>query len=193
MAGMAVNSFMVPLGTPAPEFSLPRADGAGEVALKDLADAPAVLVAFLCNHCPYVQHVESAFGALTREYAQRGLATVGICPNDIASHPDDDPSHLLAQAERAGFTFPYLIDEDQQVALAYRAACTPDLYLYDAARRLAYRGQFDGSRPRGAEPPTGASLRAAADLVLAGAPVPEPHHPSVGCSIKWKPGNDPTT
>lgn len=136
MAGMAVNSFMVPLGTPAPEFSLPRADGAGEVALKDLADAPALLVAFLCNHCPYVQHIESAFGGFTREYAERGLATVGICANDIASHPDDDPPHLVAQAERAGFTFPYLIDTDQQVALAYRAACTPDLYLYDAARRL---------------------------------------------------------
>jgi peroxiredoxin len=192
MGGMAVNSFMVPLGTPAPDFSLPRADGGGDVTLKDFADAPALLVVFLCNHCPYVKHVESAFGAFASEYAGKGLATVGICPNDVASYPDDAAPHLVAQAKRAGFTFPYLVDESQQVALAYRAACTPDFFLYDAQRRLVYRGQFDGSRPRTGQVPTGASLRAAADLVLAGEPVPEPHDPSTGCSIKWKPGNDPT-
>jgi peroxiredoxin len=188
---MAVNSFMVPLGTPAPEFSLPRADGGGEVSLKDLGDPPALLVAFLCNHCPYVRHIESAFGAFASEYADKGLATVGICANDVASYPDDDAPRLVAQARRAGFGFPYLVDESQQVALAYRAACTPDLFLYDARRRLAYRGQFDGSRPNRGQAPTGASLRAAADLVLAGQPVPEPHDPSVGCGIKWKPGVDP--
>jgi peroxiredoxin len=182
---------MVPLGTPAPEFSLPRADGAGDVSLKDLADAPALLVAFLCNHCPYVQHIESAFGAFTSEYAGKGLATVGICTNDVASYPDDAAPKLVEQAGRAGFTFPYLVDEDQQVGLAYRAACTPDLFLYDSQRRLVYRGQFDGSRPHRDQAATGASLRAAADLVLAGEPVPEPHDPSVGCSIKWKPGVDP--
>ncbi|MPZ27314.1 MAG: redoxin domain-containing protein [Micromonosporaceae bacterium] len=188
---MAVHSFMAPLGSPAPDFTLPRAGGEGEVRLADLADAPALLVAFLCNHCPYVQHVESAFGAFTDEYAGRGLATVGICSNDVASYPDDDRPHLVAQAKRAGFSFPYLVDEDQQVALAYRAACTPDFYLYEGQRRLVYRGQFDGSRP-GRQAPTGSSLRAAADLALAGQPVPEPHHPSVGCGIKWRPGNDPS-
>jgi hypothetical protein len=139
-----------------------------------------------------VQHIESAFGALTREYAPRGLATVGICTNDTASYPDDEPAHLQEQAKRASFDFPYLVDTDQQVALAYRAACTPDLFLYDRQRALAYRGQFDGSRPRSGQAATGASLRAALDLVLAGQPVPEPHDPSVGCGIKWKPGNEPT-
>lgn len=182
---------MVPVGSPAPEFSLPRADGGGEVALKDFADSPALLVAFLSNHCPYVQHVESAFGAFATEYAGKGLAVVGISANDVANYPDDAPPQLAAQAKRAGFTFPYLFDEDQQVARAYRAACTPDFFLYDAGRRLAYRGQFDGSRPKTGQTPTGASLRAAADLVLAGQPVPEPHDPSTGCSIKWKPGNQP--
>lgn len=188
---MAVNSFMVPLGTPAPDFTLPRADGGGQVALRDLRDAPALLVAFLCNHCPYVQHVEKALGALTAEYADKGLATVGICSNDVENYPDDAPERLVEQAARAGFTFPYLVDTDQQVAKAYRAACTPDFFLYDAERRLAYRGQFDGSRPRTGQAATGASLRAAVDEVLAGRPVPEPHDPSVGCSIKWKPGNEP--
>jgi peroxiredoxin len=188
---MAVNSFMVPLGTPAPDFSLPRADGGGDVALKDFADAPALLVVFLCNHCPYVKHVESAFGAFAAEYESKGRATVGISPNDVASHPDDDAPHMVAQANRAGFTFPYLVDESQQVALAYRAACTPDFFLFDSQRRLAYRGQFDQTRPKTGQTPTGAALRAAVDLVLAGEPVPEPHDPSTGCSIKWKPGNDP--
>jgi peroxiredoxin len=182
---------MVPLGTPAPDFSLPRADGGGEVALKDFADAPALLVVFLCNHCPYVKHVETALGAFASEYAGKGLATVGICANDVATYPDDDAPYLVEQATRAGFTFPYLVDETQQTALAYRAVCTPDFFLYDAAHRLVYRGQFDGSRPKTGQAATGASLRAAADLVLAGEPVPEPHDPSVGCSIKWKPGNEP--
>ena len=191
MGGMAVNSFMVPIGSPAPDFSLPRADGGGDVSLKDFADTSALLVVFLSNHCPYVQHVEAALGAFASDYAVKGLATVGICANDVVNYPDDDAPHLVAQAQRASFTFPYLVDEDQQVALAYRAACTPDFFLYDAARRLAYRGKFDGSRPKTGQTPTGASLRAAADLVLASQAVPEPHDPSTGCSIKWKPGNQP--
>ncbi|QSB13636.1 thioredoxin family protein [Natronosporangium hydrolyticum] len=189
---MAVNSFMVPLGSPAPDFTLPRADGAGEVSLKEITEAPALLVAFLCNHCPYVQHIETAFGEFTREYAARGLATVAICANDALTYPDDEPAQLVAQARRAGFEFPYLVDEAQEVALAYHAACTPDFFLYDARRQLAYRGQFDESRPRSGEAPTGAALRAAVDHVLADSPVPEPHHPSVGCGIKWRPGVEPT-
>jgi peroxiredoxin len=184
---------MVDIGTAAPDFRLPRAGGGGAaVALKDFAEDPALLVVFLSNHCPYVRHVESALGEFAREYATRGLATVGICANDVANYPDDAPARLVEQAQRASFDFPYLVDEDQQVALAYRAACTPDFFLYDSHRRLAYRGQFDDSRPSSGKPVTGASLRAAADLVFAGSPVPEPHYPSVGCSIKWKPGNDPT-
>lgn len=187
---MAVNSFMLPLGTPAPDFDLPRADGGGTVALRDI-DAPALLVVFLCNHCPYVKHVEKALGAFTAEFADKGLATVGICANDVEQYPDDAPERLVEQAARAGFTFPYLVDSDQQVARAYRAACTPDFFLYDAERRLAYRGQFDDTRPKTGQEANGASLRAAVEHVLAGQPVPEPHHPSVGCSIKWKPGNEP--
>jgi peroxiredoxin len=193
MGGMAVNSdsFSVPLGAPAPDFSLPRADGGGDVALKDFAGAPALLVMFLCNHCPYVQHVESALGALIREYAGKGLAAVGISANDVATHPDDAPPYMVEQAQRAGFTFPYLVDEDQRVALAYRAACTPDFFLFDREQQLAYRGQFDSTRPTSLQSATGESLRAALDAVLAGQPVPEPHAPSVGCSIKWKPGVAP--
>lgn len=191
MGHMAVHSFMVDIGSPAPDFSLPRAAGGGDVSLADFAGRPALLVAFLSNHCPYVRHVESAFGEFATEYASRGLATVAICANDVANYPDDDAPNLVVQAKRAGFDFPYLVDAGQQVALAYRAACTPDFFLYDGQQRLAYRGQFDDSRPRNDQQPTGASLRAAADLVLAGLPVPEPHAPSVGCSIKWKPGNEP--
>jgi peroxiredoxin len=187
---MAVSSHMVALGTPAPDFALPSIDG-GKVALSDLSGAPALLVAFLCNHCPYVRHIEATFGPLTTELAAAGLATVGVCSNDATAYPDDGPDGLRAQAQRAGFTFPYLVDESQDVAAAYRAACTPDLFLYDAARRLAWRGQFDDSRPSLDLPVTGATLRAAVEHVLAGRPVPEPHQPAAGCGIKWKPGNEP--
>jgi peroxiredoxin len=187
---VAVNSFMVPVGTPAPDFSLPSTTGA-KVALADFADAPALLVIFLSNHCPYVRRVEAGIGSVTADYAERGLAAVGICSNDVATHPDDDAAHMAEQAERAGFTFPYLIDETQEVAAAYRAACTPDFFLYDAQRRLAYRGQFDGARPSNDVPADGVTLRAALDDVLAGRSVPEPHPPSLGCNIKWKPGNEP--
>ena len=187
---VAVRSFMVPLGTPVPEFSLPSVGG-GTVSSADLAGAPALLVMFLSNHCPYVRHIEKELAALVAEYAARGLAAVAICSNDTSTHPDDAADGLAEQARRAGFTFPYLIDETQDVAKAYRAACTPDFFLYDRDGRLAYRGEFDEARPGTDVPVTGQALRAALDRVLAGEPVPEPHQPSMGCNIKWKPGNEP--
>jgi thiol-disulfide isomerase/thioredoxin len=145
-----------------------------------------LVVAFICNHCPYVRHIESQLARVLADYRQRGVAAVGISANDADSYPDDDLQHLAEQATRAEFGFPYLYDETQDVARAYGAACTPDLFVFDADRRLAYRGEFDGSRPNSGVPVTGASLRAAIDRVLAGQPVPQPHRPSIGCSIKWR-------
>jgi peroxiredoxin len=180
---MAVSSSMVPLGTPAPDFTL--ADVAGKTVRRDdFAGAPALLVAFVCNHCPYVRHVEGGLGELLSQYPT--LATVGICTNDADAYPDDRPERLAEQSGRAGWNFPYLVDVDQEVARAYRAACTPDFFLYDAQRRLAYRGALDESTPGNGIPVTGDLLRAAIDRVLAGQPVPEPHRPSMGCSIKWR-------
>jgi peroxiredoxin len=179
---MAVSSFMVPLGTPAPDFTLP--DVTGRVVRRDDLTGPALLVAFLCNHCPYVQHIEGTLGELLAGYPS--LDVVGVCTNDAEAYPDDAPDHLAAQAKRAGWAFPYLVDADQAVGRAYNAACTPDFFLYDGRRRLAYRGAFDGSTPGNGKPLTGELLGAAIDLVLAGQPVPEPHQPSMGCSIKWR-------
>ncbi len=187
---MAVNSFMVPLGTPAPPFVLPSVYGQ-IVSSDDLAPGHPLLVMFLSNHCPYVRHIERELGSLVAEYAPDVVA-VAICSNDTQNYPDDGLAGLTEQAHRAGFAFPYLLDDTQQVALAYRAACTPDFFLYDAERRLAYRGEFDESRPRNDTAVTGKALRAALDLVLAGKPVPEPQVPSIGCGIKWKPGNEPS-
>lgn len=187
---MALTSPMtVALGTPAPDFDLP-AVGGGRVRLAELTGSP-LLVAFLCNHCPYVKHIESQLARFAAEYRDRGLVTVGICSNDTDAYPDDDEAGLAAQVERSGITFPYLVDATQQVALAYRAACTPDLFLFTADHELAYRGAFDTSRPRSTTPVTGELLRAAVDAVLRGEPVPGPHEPSLGCGLKWKPGNDP--
>ena len=186
---MPATSLMVPLGTAAPDFKLPSVAGP-HVALPDL-EGPALLVMFLCNHCPYVRHVERQLGAVVAEYAGRDVAAVGICSNDLDAYPTDGLAGMAEQASRAGFGFPYLLDEDQQVAAAYRAMCTPDLFVYDADRRLAYRGAFDDSTPRNGRPVTGALLRDALDRVLEGRPVPEPHRPSMGCSLKWKPGNQP--
>ncbi|MEV4107922.1 thioredoxin family protein [Nonomuraea sp. NPDC049695] len=186
---MAANSFMVPLGTPAPAFDLTAING-GSVSLEDLKDSPATLVVFLSNHCPYVRHIEKGLGTLAADYGAR-LSIVAICSNDSVTYPDDDPTHLAEQAARAGFTFPYLLDDTQEVAKAYRAACTPDFFLYDAQLRLVYRGEFDGARPGNSLPVTGESLRAAIDAVLDGRPVPEEQNPSLGCGIKWKPGNAP--
>jgi peroxiredoxin len=182
---------MVPLRTPAAQFTLPSVQG-HTVALDDVAGKPALLVAFLSNHCPYVRHIERALGRLAADYRDAGLAVAGICSNDSVQYPDDGAAALAAQAQRAGFEFPYLIDETQQVAAAYHAACTPDFFLYDADRKLAYRGEMDGARPSNGTPSDGRVLRAAIDLVLAGQPVPEPHRASLGCSLKWKPGNEPS-
>lgn len=187
---MAIASFMVPLGSPVPAFRLPSIEGEN-VSDGDFAEASALLVVFLSNHCPYVRRIETAIGALTSEYADRGLATVAVCSNDTSNYPDDGADHLREQAKRAGFGFPYLVDESQETARAFKAACTPDFFLYDGERKLAYRGEFDGARPRNDVPSDGSSLRAALDLVLAGEDVPEPHAPSLGCGIKWKPGNEP--
>lgn len=188
---MAVKrSTMLELGTPAPDFSLP--DGTGRMhTLGDFAESPALLVAFICNHCPYVQHVLNGFVQFTAEYASKGLSTVAISPNDIESYPQDAPAEMVKLARARDFTFPYLFDESQQVAKAYRAVCTPEFYLFDRDRRLVYRGQFDDSRPSGRVPVSGADLRAAADAVLAGAQVAPEQTPSSGCSIKWKRGQAP--
>lgn len=186
----ATPSTMLPLGTEAPAFSLPDPDGK-LWSLDDFAAAPALLVAFLSNHCPFVKHVADGLAALARDLADSGVATVGIGSNNIAAYPDDAPSEMPAMAAAHGWAFPYVSDETQEVAHAYRAACTPDFYVFDGARRLVYRGQMDGSRPGNDVPVTGADIRAAVDALLAGRPVPADQRPSVGCNIKWKPGNEP--
>jgi peroxiredoxin len=177
---------MLQLGTQAPEFALPRVDTGKVVALRDLAGAPATLVIFLCAHCPYVKHIAPVLAALTAEYIKRGVAIVGIASNDATAYPDDAPEALASDAAERGYRFSYLYDESQAVAKAYHAACTPDFFLFDGDRRLAYRGQFDASRPRNDLPVTGADLRGALDAVLAGTPAPKPQYPSIGCNIKWK-------
>lgn len=183
-------STMLALGTRAPDFSLPDYDGR-QHALQDMAAAPALLVAFICNHCPFVRHVRTGFAAFAREYLPRGLAVVAINSNDLDAYPQDGPDAMRSEAAEFGYEFPYLVDAAQAVAKAYRAACTPDFFLFDAQRRLVYRGQFDDSRPGNGRPVTGADLRAAVDRTLAGdAPSPD-QLPSLGCNIKWRPGNEP--
>jgi len=161
------------------------------VSLADFRDAPALLVIFLCNHCPYVKHVAPELARLVRDYQTRGVAVVGINSNDTDAYPDDAPERMVEEVRQRGYTFPYLYDATQAVAHAYRAACTPDFYVFDQQRRLVYRGQMDDSRPRSDVPVTGRDLRAALDAVLAGQSVPEPQRPSLGCNIKWKPGREP--
>jgi peroxiredoxin len=180
---------MVSLGTPMPTFALFDVDGT-EVASTDLAGRPA-LVVFLANHCPFVRHIEREFAAAAGEFAARGVAVVGVSSNDPGITASDGADGMRKQIARAGFTFPYLLDITQEVAQAFNAACTPDFFLYDAAGRLAYRGAFDDSRPKRDAPVTGAYLRTAVDRVLDGEPVPGPHQPSLGCGIKWAPGNEP--
>ena len=183
-------STMLPLGTKAPEFSLVNVDGR-TVSLADLAEAPALLVVFMCNHCPFVKHLADALASFAAEYMPKGLAMVGINSNDVANYPADSPEQMVREAEERGYMFPYLYDETQEVAKAYRAACTPDFFLFDRDRRLVYRGQFDDSRPDSGKPITGADLRAAVDAVLAGKKPSDEQRPSIGCNIKWAPGNEP--
>lgn len=186
---MAAQSKMVDLGSAAPEFVLTDPSGAPWQLGKVAGDGP-VLVAFICNHCPYVVHIADALAAFASEYKDKGLATVAISANDIGTHPQDGPDKMAEFARAHNFSFPYLYDETQETAQAYGAVCTPDLFLFDASKKLVYRGQFDSSRPgRGA--PAGADIRAAADAVLAGRKPSSEQTPSVGCSIKWKPGNAP--
>lgn len=184
------QSTMLELGTVAPTFSLPDTDGQ-IVSLDTIDSSVGLLVVFLCNHCPFVIHIRDELARFSREYTHKGLAIVGINANDIERYPDDSPERMAAEKQLAGYDFPYLFDQSQSVAQAYRAACTPDFYLFDRDRRLVYRGQFDDSRPGNGEPVTGADLRAAADAVLAGQSVTADQKPSIGCSIKWKPGNEP--
>jgi peroxiredoxin len=183
-------STMRALGECAPDFSLPNVDGK-TVALKDFAGKPGLLVIFMCNHCPFVIHLRSALAQFAKEYQAKSLAVVGINSNDVATHPDDSPEHMRAEAKSAGYTFPYLFDETQEIAQEYGAACTPDFFLFDAQRRLVYRGQFDDSRPGNSKPVTGADLRMACDAVLAGKAVSTTQKPSIGCNIKWKSGQAP--
>ena len=181
---------MLPLGTTAPDFKLP--DTAGKfVSLADFKNSAALLVIFMCNHCPYVVHLRSGLAQLARDYAPRGVGIVGINANDVKNYPADSPAKMRDEVKSAGYIFPYLHDETQAVAKKYRAACTPDFFLFDGGRRLVYRGQFDASRPGNEIPVTGRDLRAALDAVLAGKTVSEKQTASIGCNIKWRAGNEP--
>ena len=186
----AMPSTMLALGTEAPFFAVP--DGSGKtVSLDDFRGAPALLVMFICNHCPFVIHVRPELMRLARDYQAKSVAIAAISSNDADAYPQDSPARMKAEAETHGYSFPYLFDSSQEVAKSYRAACTPDFYLFDAQRKLAYRGQLDASRPGNGLVVTGQDLRAALDAVLAGVPVPKEQRPSIGCNIKWKPGNEP--
>jgi peroxiredoxin len=182
---------MLPFGTPVPTFALPDVLTGRSVAPGDFASSPLLLVVFICNHCPFVKHMLDGLVAFARDYGTRGVAVAAISSNDITSHPDDAPGEMARIARLKSFTFPYLYDESQEVAKAYQAACTPDFFLFDRDRRLAYRGQFDASRPGNGVPVTGADLRTACDALLGGKPLAREQTPSVGCSIKWKAGQEP--
>ena len=194
---MAVSSTMLALGTPAPDFSLPDVASGKVVKLADFSEKKALLVMFVCAHCPYVVHVQPELARLSRDYADKSVGFVAITANDVAQYPQDAPQPTAAMAQAAGWTFPFLYDESQAVAKAYTAACTPDLFLFDAARKLVYRGQLDNSRPgRGPDRPgsgllNGEDVRAALDAVLAGQSVNPVQKASIGCNIKWKQGNEP--
>lgn len=184
-------STMLELGTAAPSFSLPEPATGRRVSLSDFHEARALVVAFICNHCPYVKHLRADLARFAKEYAPRGLQMVAINSNDAEHYPADSPEKMIEEIAVAGYAFPYLYDEDQSAAIAYRAACTPDFFLFDENRALVYRGRFDASTPGNGQPITGADLRGASDEVLAGRPMVGEQSPSVGCSIKWKPGKEP--
>jgi peroxiredoxin len=188
---MAVTSTMLPLGTTAPDFALNDVVSGMKVSLSDFDDKPAMLVMFICNHCPYVQHVRTELARFGRDYQDSGLGVVAISSNDADQYPEDGPDAMRREAESVGYSFPYLFDEDQVVAARYTAMCTPDFFLFDSNRELVYRGRFDESRPNSGIPVSGKDLRAAVDAVLAGSAVTDEQWPSMGCSIKWKPGNTP--
>jgi peroxiredoxin len=183
-------STMLPLGTKAPDFSLVNVDGR-TVSLADFDDSQALVVMFICNHCPFVKHLADGLAQFGAEYMRKGVAVIGINSNDVATYPADSPEQMVAEAEARGYSFPYLYDETQEVAKEYHAACTPDFFLFDRDRRLAYRGQFDSSRPDSGIPVTGADLRAAVDAVLAGKKPADKQQPSIGCNINWITGNEP--
>ena len=187
---VAVNSQMLGLGTEAPPFRLPSATG-GSASIEDFQDTSAMLVMFICNHCPFVKHLRDELVRLANDYQARGVAVVAINSNDWSTYPDDSPEMMEKEARQYGYPFAYLYDETQEVAKAYQAACTPDFFLFDANRRLAYRGQLDDSRPGNEVPVSGKDLRAALDALLEGKPVSDQQRPSLGCNIKWRPGNEP--
>jgi len=180
------ESTMLELGVIAPDFALPDAVTGATVRRDDFRDKDALLVMFICTHCPYVKHIEKTLGSLGADYTGKPLGIVAICSNDVTTHPEDSPAGMKRQAQTYGFTFPYLYDETQDVARAFQAACTPDLFLFDRGFRLVYRGQYDSSRPGSNIPVSGEDLRAAIDAVLAGRAVPTDQRPSIGCNIKWK-------
>lgn len=184
-------STMLPLGTLAPDFHLLEPLTAKKVSLSDFQNAPALLVMVICNHCPFVKHIRQELVQFARDYQAKGVAIVAINANDVANHPNDSPEKMAEDAKSFGYPFPYLYDESQAVAKAYHAACTPDFFLFDANRKLSYRGQFDGSRPGNEVAITGNDLRMAVDAVLTGQPAPSEQRPSIGCNIKWKVGNEP--
>ena len=184
-------STMLPLGTAAPDFRLPDVVSGKTISLATFAGKKALLVMFICRHCPYVVHVKDELARLGKDYAKKDAGIVAISANDAANYPDDAPEQLKAMAQELGFTFPFCYDESQETATAYTAACTPDFFLFDANRKLVYRGQLDDSRPGNGKPLNGKDLRAAIDAVLAGKPVSADQKPSVGCNIKWKKGREP--
>ena len=183
-------SMMLPLGTEAPDFKLLNVDGK-LVSLSDFRDKKALVVIFMCNHCPYVKHVALELTRVSSDYIPKGIGFVGISSNDVVAHPDDGPEMMKAEASKQGYPFPYLYDADQSVAVAYRAACTPDIFVFDSAHRLVYRGQLDDSRPKTDRPLTGKDLRGALDCLLADQTVATEQKPSIGCNIKWKNGAEP--
>ena len=189
---LTLLSTMLPLGTKTPDFSLEDAVSGNKISLDTFTDKKALLVMFICVHCPFVKHLQDALAAVGKEYVDKGLGVVAISSNDITTHPGDAPDKMKEMAATLGFNFPFCYDESQEVAKAYTAACTPDFFLFDVDYKLVYRGQLDDSRPSNEKPVTGSDLRAALDTVLAGKNIEEEQKPSVGCNIKWKAGNEPS-